>query len=100
MSFQTMLESNGKAFPYEKQTYQKAKNTPILVLHSSGSTGLPKPVVMTHGTFAVLDNERNLPEVPGRTKRDYSIWDLPGGGKFYHAFPYFHLAGFLSNVSE
>ena len=54
---------------------------------------------MTHGTFAVLDRERNLPAVPGRKNRDFSIWDFgPVGGKFYTIFPYFHLAGFLSIV--
>ena len=51
---------------------------------------------MTHATFAVLDNERYLPTVPGRKNRDYSIWDFNGGGRFYTVFPYFHLAGFLS----
>ena len=51
---------------------------------------------MTHATFAVLDNERNLPSVPGRRNRDYSIWDFSGGGRFYTVFPYFHLAGFLA----
>lgn len=51
---------------------------------------------MTHATFAVLDNERYLPTVPGRRNRDYSIWDFNGGGRFYTVFPYFHLAGFLA----
>lgn len=54
---------------------------------------------MTHGSFAVLDRERNLPTVTDRKNRDFSIWDFgPGGGKFYTIFPYFHLAGFLSTV--
>jgi len=53
---------------------------------------------MTNGTFAVLDNERFLPTVDGRVKRDFSIWDFEGGGKFFTIFPYFHLAGFLSLV--
>ncbi|TGO28793.1 hypothetical protein BPAE_0023g00580 [Botrytis paeoniae] len=68
------------------------------ILHSSDSTGIPKPITMTHGTIAVLDNEWNPPGVPGRKNRDFSIWDFQGGGKFYHVFPYFHLAGFLSNI--
>jgi thioester reductase-like protein len=55
---------------------------------------------MTHGTFAVLDNERNLPTVPGRRNRDYSIWDFKDGGRFYTVFPYFHLAGFLSLLGK
>ena len=55
---------------------------------------------MTHATFAVLDGERNLPTVPGRRNRDWSVWDFQGprGGKFYTMFPYFHLSGFLSTV--
>ncbi|KAL9137789.1 MAG: hypothetical protein Q9175_000994 [Cornicularia normoerica] len=53
---------------------------------------------MTHGTFAVVDNERNLPTVPGRKNRDNSIWDFEGGGRFYTMFPYFHLSGFISTA--
>ena len=53
---------------------------------------------MTNGTFAVLDSERLLPTVPGRVRRDFSIWDFQDRGKFFTVFPYFHLAGFLSLV--
>lgn len=54
---------------------------------------------MTHGTFSILDSERNLPCVSGRQNIDNSIWDFPdGGGKFYTPFPFFHLSGFLSTV--
>lgn len=54
---------------------------------------------MTHGTFSVLDNERNLPRVSGRKNIDTSIWEFSdGGGKFYTPFPFFHLSGFLSTV--
>ncbi|KAF2472981.1 putative NRPS-like enzyme [Lindgomyces ingoldianus] len=94
-SFQDMFQSTPSSYPFGK-IYDQVKNDPILILHSSGSTGLPKPITMTHATFAVLDNERNLPKVPGRRNRDYSIWDFNDGGRFYTVFPYFHLAGFLS----
>jgi hypothetical protein len=93
-----MLEGDHTPFSYEEQTFDEAKNNPIVVLHSSGSTGIPKPITMTHGSFSILDNERSLPGPAGRTKRDFSMWDFPGGGRFYHIFPYFHLAGFLSNI--
>ncbi|KAK2603619.1 hypothetical protein QQS21_004200 [Conoideocrella luteorostrata] len=97
-SFQDMLEGNPDPFVYKQNSWTVAKNNPVVVLHSSGSTGIPKPITMTHGSFSILDNERNLHRVPGRKNRDFSIWDFSGGGRFYHIFPYFHLAGFLSNV--
>ncbi|KAF2802537.1 uncharacterized protein BDZ99DRAFT_576899 [Mytilinidion resinicola] len=31
---------------------------------------------MTHGSFAVLDNQRNLPAILGRKKQDFSSWDV------------------------
>ncbi|KAF2799626.1 acetyl-CoA synthetase-like protein [Melanomma pulvis-pyrius CBS 109.77] len=94
-SFQEILSSDPQPYPFSK-AFGDAKNDPIVVLHSSGSTGIPKPITMTHATFAVLDRERDLPKVTGRKNRDYSIWDFNGGGRFYTVFPYFHLAGFLS----
>jgi len=81
-----------------KRSFHVAKDDPILILHSSGSTGLPKPITMTNGSFSVLDSERFLPTVHGRSNRDFSIWDFEGGGKFFTVFPYFHLSGFLSLV--
>ncbi|KAI0532164.1 hypothetical protein GGR58DRAFT_491137 [Xylaria digitata] len=93
-SFDEMMKSTPAEFPYSK-TFDEAYNDPVVVLHSSGSTGLPKPITMTHGSFAVLDNEHNLPDVPGRKKRDWSIWTFEGEARVYTVFPFFHLAGFL-----
>ena len=96
-SFDEMLRHTTERYPFNK-TFEVVSKDSIVVFHSSGSTGLPKPIRMTHGTFAVLDNERNLPRVHGRKNRDFSIWDFAGGGRFYTVFPYFHLAGFFSFI--
>ncbi|KUI73725.1 Long-chain-fatty-acid--CoA ligase [Cytospora mali] len=97
-SMDDLIAAEPREYTYSRKNFEDAKNDQILVLHSSGSTGLPKPIVMTNGTFAALDNEKTLPSVEGRTKRDYSIWDFEGGGKFFTPMPHFHLSGFLSLV--
>ncbi|KAI0449144.1 acetyl-CoA synthetase-like protein [Xylaria acuta] len=94
-SFDQMLESSPSPYLYEK-AFDNAENEPILVLHSSGSTGLPKPIIMTHGSFAVMDNEKNLAEIPGRKRRDWSMWNFNGEARVYTIFPFFHLGGFMA----
>ncbi|KAI0389196.1 hypothetical protein F5Y17DRAFT_141260 [Xylariaceae sp. FL0594] len=94
-SFDEMLSSSPEHYPFNKD-FDAARNEPVVVLHSSGSTGLPKPITMTHGSFAVLDNEHNIPDVPGRRRRDWSMWTFDGEARVYTVFPFFHLAGFLS----
>ncbi|KAL8724361.1 MAG: hypothetical protein Q9166_007997 [cf. Caloplaca sp. 2 TL-2023] len=84
--------------PRSRGDYSKAMNTPILILHSSGSTGAPKPITMTNGTFATFDYCRNLLEISGRKRNDFSLWDSKPGRKFYSAFPPSHLGGFLSQI--
>ena len=54
--------------------------------------GLPKPILMTHGTFATMDNDRNLPKLDGRKGLDFTIWDFSGSGIYYTAFPPFHVS--------
>ncbi|KAI0105973.1 acetyl-CoA synthetase-like protein [Daldinia grandis] len=90
-SFEEMLESSPEHFAYEKG-FDEARDDPVVILHSSGSTGLPKPITMTHGSFAVLDNEHNLPQVPGRRKRDWSMWTFNGEARVYTVFPFFHVS--------
>ncbi|KAK7743323.1 putative NRPS-like protein biosynthetic cluster [Diatrype stigma] len=97
LPLEDLIRSGAKHYPYEKE-YEEAKWDPILILHSSGSTGNPKPIHMNHATFAVGDNDRNLPSVPGRVNQNWALWDFPAKENFFSAFPAFHLAGFSSMV--
>jgi acyl-CoA synthetase (AMP-forming)/AMP-acid ligase II len=52
-------------YPYDK-TFEEAEWDPLLILHTSGSTGMPKPIVARHGMLAVGDKYHNLGEWKGR----------------------------------
>lgn len=46
--------------PYTK-TVKECEWEPFVVLHTSGSTGLPKPIVVKHGSIALAETLRHLP---------------------------------------
>jgi acyl-CoA synthetase (AMP-forming)/AMP-acid ligase II len=52
-------------FPYTK-TFEEAEWDPMLLLHTSGSTGFPKPIVVRQGMLAIGDKFRTLPDKNGR----------------------------------
>ena len=54
--------------------------------------GIPKPITMTHGTFATIDNDRNMPVVEDRRNADATIWDFSGDGRFFSPFPPSHVS--------
>ncbi|KAI4122400.1 MAG: hypothetical protein LQ338_005847 [Usnochroma carphineum] len=51
-------------YPYAK-TYEEAHSEPFIVIHTSGSTGLPKPVTIYHGGLATVDKQHELPAFEG-----------------------------------
>jgi hypothetical protein len=59
-------------FPYTK-TYEEAEWDPVVVLHTSGSTGLPKPIIARVGMVSVGDAFQNLPEFQG-TEFSFNVW--------------------------
>ncbi|KAL2288752.1 hypothetical protein FJTKL_03420 [Diaporthe vaccinii] len=95
--FQEMLDGDGNTTPYPYgKTFEEARDDPIVVLHSSGSTGLPKPITITHGSIAAHDNDHNIPAPPGREKQDTTIFTLEGENRrLYLILPFFHLGGFV-----
>ena len=65
-SAEHMLAANCPRYPYEK-TFEEAYNEPLVVLHTSGTTGYPKPIVWTHGWAASFlklrawDDDHDIP---------------------------------------
>ena len=74
-------------YPYLK-TFDEARPEPLVVLHTSGSTGVPKPVIMVHGTLSCIDAYRLIPSLGGREVAGPS-WE---GTRLFLAFPLFHAA--------
>lgn len=48
------------------KTFVEARSEPFVVLHTSGSTGMPKPIIVTNGSLATPDAHHLLPAVEGR----------------------------------
>jgi len=53
-------------FPYHEKTFEEAEWDPLCVLHTSGSTGIPKPIVVRQGMIAISDRYHDMPEWEGR----------------------------------
>ncbi|CAI4218963.1 unnamed protein product [Parascedosporium putredinis] len=82
-------------FPYQK-TFDEAKWDPFVVLHTSGSTGLPKPVICRQGMIAISDAYHNLPKWNG-TK----IWlqaMAESTSQILVPMPLFHAAGLYMTI--
>ena len=93
-----LLGSTSDAYDWAP-SFEEARDDPVVVLHSSGSTGIPKPITMTHGSFSINDNDRNFPTIPGRKNHDLTVWDMEHANpRLYEPFPPFHLAGFLNKI--
>ena len=78
-------------YPYTK-TFSEARNDPCWVLHTSGSTGLPKPIIRNLQSTCSTEAHRLAPPVDGKPL----LVDGLTGSRVYMTFPLFHSAG-LSN---
>ncbi|KAL8792449.1 MAG: hypothetical protein Q9195_004982 [Heterodermia aff. obscurata] len=76
-----------KLYPWRKP-FDEAKDDPFVILHTSGSTGVPKPVYVTHGVFASNDAHQLIPSFGGKP----TFGDLIRGERFFLALPLFHSA--------
>ncbi|KAL8688473.1 MAG: hypothetical protein Q9218_005624 [Villophora microphyllina] len=73
-----------------KKTYKEAEHDPFLIVHTSGSTGLPKPVIIYHGSLATTDRQHNLPPYNGRIPKVHALGIR---SRTFCALPPFHTGG-------
>ncbi|KLP05862.1 hypothetical protein CEK26_012582 [Fusarium fujikuroi] len=68
MEIPTVVElldaSSSPQYPYAK-TYDEAMADTFCILHTSGTTGLPKPIYLSNGLLATMDAARILPPFEG-----------------------------------
>ncbi|KAJ4386322.1 hypothetical protein N0V93_009216 [Gnomoniopsis smithogilvyi] len=77
-----------EAYPYHK-TYEEARLEPWVALHTSGSTGMPKPIIQSHASYSPVDAYTALPSLG--LPRTFP-W-FPEGSRVYLGFPLFHCGG-------
>ncbi|KAJ5775491.1 NRPS-like enzyme [Penicillium nucicola] len=83
-------DSPTELYPYSEEL-SEIEDQPAMILHSSGTTGLPKPVSLTYGFWATTDNFRRLSLPPGR---EHGQLFLRNEGKLrFFSSPMFHIMG-------
>ncbi|KAH8433484.1 uncharacterized protein LDX57_011118 [Aspergillus melleus] len=88
-SLNDLLSSeDAPAYPYEK-SFEAARNEPAFVLHTSGSTGIPKPLIYTHEFVWRIYAANTLPAPDGMTRIDQYFLQ----GEWFSFLPAFHIAG-------
>ncbi|KAF4467008.1 hypothetical protein FALBO_6157 [Fusarium albosuccineum] len=83
-------------FPYTKR-WEDAIHDTFCMLHTSGSTGLPKPISWSHGLIGTMDAVRLLPPHEGMGPWAKG-WD--DGDTIYSTFPMSHLISSLADHAK
>lgn len=81
-----LFENTYPHFPFRK-TFQEARGEPLVVVHTSGTTSLPKPIIYTHDFAASYIQLSQLVPPPGFE----SQIQLVQGNRLFVTLPAFHV---------
>lgn len=82
-------------YPYSK-TFEEARMDPCLVLHTTGSTGLPKPIIWRMGTMSTYDAWWTIPSI-GDCVPAPEIYQT--AERAYSSLPLFHTSGLNAGIT-
>ncbi|KJZ74077.1 hypothetical protein HIM_06526 [Hirsutella minnesotensis 3608] len=96
-AMEAWLHAETTPFPYSRP-FEQAQWEPLVVLHTSGSTGIPKPIVLRQGSLAVVDRWRNFSPINGAGFfASHGIAEK--GMKHFLPVPLFHAAAVYTLLS-
>lgn len=85
-------------YPFAK-TFATCKDEPMICLHTSGTTGFPKPILWTHNWIASQSQTLNLPLPAGFIRHDYHIrYQKNRRARLLVTGPHFHASGIFNMV--
>lgn len=88
-----LLDAHHPHVPFTK-TFEEALSEPLFVVHTSGSTGIPKPLLYTHATAATNTKMMSLDPPPGYESQER----LYQGKSVFITFLPFHGAHLVSHL--
>ncbi|TVY41165.1 Non-canonical non-ribosomal peptide synthetase [Lachnellula subtilissima] len=94
-SLDTMIASPTPHYLYGK-TWAEAKDDVVMIVHTSGSTGNPKPIFYTNTILSRNDCDVLTPHVAGRQLADSTL--TKQGQKCFVGSNFFHLSGIASST--
>ena len=77
--------------PEASQNVECAPGDPFIIVHTSGSTGLPKPVILHHGGLATVDEHRRMPPSHGY-EAQVSVYEGQNTDRMFVTLPPFHVS--------
>ncbi|TEY43707.1 hypothetical protein BOTCAL_0362g00110 [Botryotinia calthae] len=86
-TIENLLTAPTKHYPYNK-SFDDVCDEPLVVMHTSGSTGFPKPISWTHGFCAAYATSLSLSPPAGFK----SVDKMYEGNRIFVMFPPFHAA--------
>ncbi|KAL8673514.1 MAG: hypothetical protein Q9168_002071 [Polycauliona sp. 1 TL-2023] len=90
-----LLDNSYPHYAYCK-TFAEARSEPLLVVHTSGTTATPKPIVFTHDFAASFVQMSQLAPPPGFE----SQVSLCHSNRFFVALPFFHAGNLFATVFD
>ncbi|PLB54119.1 NRPS-like enzyme [Aspergillus steynii IBT 23096] len=78
--------------PFSK-SFEEAEDQAALIIHSSGTTGMPKPIPLTHGYLATIDFNKHVADRAGRPSTTPNCFT--SSQPILATTPAFHLMGLL-----
>jgi hypothetical protein len=70
------------------KSFDEVKDEPFCILHTSGSTGIPKPVPVTYGSYGGMDSQLLIPSRGHKP----TFLSYVRGKRVFFALPVFHAA--------
>ncbi|CAN9080320.1 unnamed protein product [Alternaria alternata] len=91
-SVEQCFASSVDEYPFTK-TFEECKDEETLCLHTSGTTGFPKPIPYTHDWVSSFSRTTRLRATRGFRRSDDGLYNARRGTRIFAALPPFHASG-------